>query len=165
MKKLSYLMASVVGAAVIVIGCNQVAPTTPSENKVVQEQADEAVLPQSAGAGTCCPSVFVLAPAWGSSSDRNGDGLICQKATPQGTVTIDNRVPGDCYVWIAGECCPYGFELIWRYCSWELEDENGDGKVCRKTIDGNVIIYDNDASGDCYLYCPVPPCGMCAAGI
>ena len=171
MKKLMCLTVAVAGLALVVSGCSESAPTTPNEQQVVLQPADEATLPLSASdvvtPGYCCPDVFVLDLARGDRADHNGDSLVCRKQTPGGAVTIDNNTPGDCYVWTPGNCCPDEFELIWKWdnCNYALYpyDRNGDDKLCRKIVNDKIIIFDNDPSGDCYLYC-VPPCG-CGGGV
>ncbi len=87
MKTLSYLTVPAVSITLLVLGCGQIAPTTPTESQVV--------LPQSAEVTLCCPDDFVRVIEFGSPADRNGDWWICRKVTPGGTITIDNP-GGDC---------------------------------------------------------------------
>ena len=113
MKTLSYLTVPAVTVALLVLGCGQVAPTTPSESEVVlQLSAEPASHPDAPG--NCCPEGFVRAFAAGNPADRNGDGLICIEAEKDdesdgdenesdgdedesdGDEIIDNNAPGGC---------------------------------------------------------------------
>ena len=94
MKTLSYLTVPAVSLALLVLGCGQVAPTTPTENEVVRPES--AAIPIAPG--NCCPEGFVLVGAVGNPADLNGDTIICRMVTLGGTITIDNNTPGDCPV-------------------------------------------------------------------
>ena len=96
MNKPFNLALPVMCLSLIVSNCGQVAPTAQSE--VVLQQDDEIVLPQSAGnpMGDCCPEGFVRVFDVGNPADRNGDNQVCLKRVLEGTITIDNNVPGDC---------------------------------------------------------------------
>ena len=105
MKKVSYLMVSVLILALMAIGCGQDAPTAPSQDEVVLQpnvrEAENAVGAAGNPNGNCCPPGFDIGPAPGNPADHNGDDHICRKVTPGGTITIDNNAPGKC----VGELC------------------------------------------------------------
>ncbi|MCH9032725.1 MAG: hypothetical protein IIB00_10780 [candidate division Zixibacteria bacterium] len=106
MKKLFYLTAPVVILALFVSGCSQNAPTAASESEGAQKIAAPAVSSEivalSAEAvgnpiGNCCPEGFSLeAVATLNPADLNGDGAVCRRVTPGGTITINNNAPGNC---------------------------------------------------------------------
>lgn len=41
-----------------------------------------------------CPPGFIFGAEAGSGADRNGDGIVCNKVTAGGIVTIDNNAKG-----------------------------------------------------------------------
>ena len=96
MKTLSYLTVSF---ALLVLGCGQVAPTTPTESEIVLPQSAELPI----APGNCCPEGFDLAFEVGNPADLNGDNQVCRMVTPGGAITIDNNAPGECPV---DDCIP-----------------------------------------------------------
>ncbi len=118
MKNVSYLMAPVVILALLVLGCNQGAPTSTSGNEVVPQidapavsSEDESVPQLTHGVegnpiGNCCPEGFDIEIEVGNPADLNGDDNICRKFTAGGTITIDNNAPGDCVLCSDGSVPP-----------------------------------------------------------
>ena len=93
MTTLSYLTVPAVSLALLVLGCGQVAPTTPTESEVVLQPSVEVAGTHDQG---CCPLGFELYTESGNPVDRNGDCRVCRKVTPEGTVTIDNNTQDFC---------------------------------------------------------------------
>ena len=96
MKKLSYLMVSVLILALMAIGCGQDAPTASSDVQGVLQPNVREVETAVAAVGNpnhCCLPDFSIAFAPGHRADLNGDNLLCVKHTRFGGFLIDNNAP------------------------------------------------------------------------
>lgn len=94
MKKIAYLLVSVLVLSFITIGCNEDAPTASNGDTLPPEISEEE--PGDNPTDDCCPEGFVRGPGVGDPADENGDDLVCRNDTPEETIIRDNDVPGQC---------------------------------------------------------------------